>query len=163
MASDLEPPDLIPASSSSQPSEPSQKSHSQSESSSALDKHISSLRSAHETATTTLATLTLERNKLLSTVLNHQNTDALDTLPAAKIDKDLNEPNICSTGGDPTDDDIESGLETARKIKARHVRELQKYNEIKDIAQGLIGLIAEQRGVRVVDVMREIGGEDLGS
>jgi len=62
-----------------------------------------------------------------------------------------------------SDDEIEYGLSLAREVKADHVRNLQEYNEIKDIAQGLIGLIAEQRDVRVVDVMKEIGAEDLGS
>lgn len=39
----------------------------------------------------------------------------------------------------------------------RHIRLLHEYNEIKDIAQGLMGLIAEARGVRHVDVQREYG------
>ncbi|OOQ87640.1 Mating-type switching protein swi5 [Penicillium brasilianum] len=39
----------------------------------------------------------------------------------------------------------------------RHIRLLHEYNEIKDIAQGLMGLIAEARGVRQVDVQREYG------
>ncbi|KAL4928723.1 SWI5/SAE3 family protein [Aspergillus undulatus] len=39
----------------------------------------------------------------------------------------------------------------------RHIRLLHEYNEIKDIGQGLMGLIAEARGVRQVDVQREFG------
>jgi DNA repair protein Swi5/Sae3 len=39
----------------------------------------------------------------------------------------------------------------------RHIRLLHEYNEIKDVAQGLMGLIAEARGVRQVDVQREYG------
>lgn len=39
----------------------------------------------------------------------------------------------------------------------RHIRLLHEYNEIKDIAQGLMGLIAEAREVRHVDVQREYG------
>ncbi|GLI76703.1 hypothetical protein PoHVEF18_004980 [Penicillium ochrochloron] len=39
----------------------------------------------------------------------------------------------------------------------RHIRLLHDYNEIKDIAQGLMGLIAEARGVRHVDVQRGYG------
>ncbi|EAS30494.3 DNA repair protein Swi5/Sae3 [Coccidioides immitis RS] len=47
-------------------------------------------------------------------------------------------------------------------IVKRHIRLLHEYNEIKDIGQGLLGLIAEGRGVRCVDVQREygIGGND---
>lgn len=162
MAPEPEPPELVPASSSSsQPSEPSQKTPSQSEQS-ALDLHISALTTARDTATTTLANLTLERNKLLSTILNNQSTDLVSDTPETNVDNRSDKLYIWSSG-DPTDDDIKRGFEAAKRLKARHVKELQKYNEIKDIAQGLIGLIAEQRGVRVVDVMKEIGGEDLGS
>ncbi|KAI2788261.1 DNA repair protein SWI5 [Penicillium oxalicum] len=39
----------------------------------------------------------------------------------------------------------------------RHIRLLHEYNEIKDIAQGLMGLIADARGVRHVDVQKEFG------
>ncbi|KAJ5443528.1 DNA repair protein SWI5, partial [Penicillium daleae] len=42
----------------------------------------------------------------------------------------------------------------------RHIRLLHEYNEIKDIAQGLMGLIAEARGVRHVDVQQEYGVEE---
>lgn len=40
-----------------------------------------------------------------------------------------------------------------------HIRFLHSYNEIKDVGQGLMGLIAEARGVRYVDVQREFGIE----
>ncbi|KAL6236639.1 DNA repair protein [Aspergillus navahoensis] len=41
----------------------------------------------------------------------------------------------------------------------RHIRLLHEYNEIKDIGQGLMGLIADARGVRQVDVQREFGAD----
>jgi DNA repair protein Swi5/Sae3 len=34
---------------------------------------------------------------------------------------------------------------------------LHEYNEIKDAAQGLMGLIADARGVRQVEVEKEFG------
>jgi len=34
---------------------------------------------------------------------------------------------------------------------------LHEYNEIKDVGQGLMGIIADARGVRQVDVEREFG------
>jgi DNA repair protein Swi5/Sae3 len=39
---------------------------------------------------------------------------------------------------------------------------LHEYNEIKDVGQGLIGLIADARGMRQVDVEREfwVGEKD---
>ncbi|KAL2825584.1 hypothetical protein BDW59DRAFT_70915 [Aspergillus cavernicola] len=39
----------------------------------------------------------------------------------------------------------------------RHIRLLHEYNEIKDVGQGLMGLIADARGVRQVDVQKEFG------
>ncbi|EAW24130.1 SWI5/SAE3 family protein [Aspergillus fischeri NRRL 181] len=42
----------------------------------------------------------------------------------------------------------------------RHIRLLHEYNEIKDIGQGLMGLIADARGMRQVDVQREFGVGD---
>lgn len=47
-------------------------------------------------------------------------------------------------------------------IVKRHIRLLHQYNEIKDIGQGLMGLIADGRGVRHVDVQSEfgVGGKD---
>ena len=39
----------------------------------------------------------------------------------------------------------------------RHIRLLHEYNEIKDVGQGLMGLIADARGVRQVEVQREFG------
>ncbi|KAL2219800.1 DNA repair protein Swi5/Sae3 [Thermoascus aurantiacus ATCC 26904] len=55
--------------------------------------------------------------------------------------------------------------ETRSKLKSpdaaatvrRHIRLLHVYNEIKDVGQGLMGLIAEARGVRQVDVETEFG------
>ncbi|KAJ5661557.1 uncharacterized protein N7477_009173 [Penicillium maclennaniae] len=42
-------------------------------------------------------------------------------------------------------------------IVKRHIRLLHEYNEIKDTAQGLLGLIADARGVRQIEVEREFG------
>jgi DNA repair protein Swi5/Sae3 len=39
----------------------------------------------------------------------------------------------------------------------RHIDLIHAYNEIKDVGQGLIGLIADSRGVRVKEVMEEMG------
>ena len=50
-----------------------------------------------------------------------------------------------------------SALSTANAVIKEHITLLHKYNEIKDIAQGLMGLIAESRGVRVKVVMEEFG------
>jgi Swi5 len=50
----------------------------------------------------------------------------------------------------------------AEAIVKRHISLLNAYNEIKDVGQGLIGLIADSRGVRIKEVMEEmaVGEED---
>jgi len=45
----------------------------------------------------------------------------------------------------------------AHKIVKRHIALLGRYNEVRDIGQGLLGMIADQRGIRIVDVMEEFG------
>lgn len=39
----------------------------------------------------------------------------------------------------------------------RHIQLLHDYNEIKDVGQGLMGIIADTRGVRQVEVENEFG------
>ncbi|KAJ5363319.1 hypothetical protein N7541_004163 [Penicillium brevicompactum] len=42
----------------------------------------------------------------------------------------------------------------------RHIRLLHEYNEIKDVGQGLMGIIADARGLRQVDVEKEFGASE---
>lgn len=39
----------------------------------------------------------------------------------------------------------------------RHIKLLHDYNDIKDVGQGLLGMIADNRGVRVVELYEEFG------
>lgn len=52
--------------------------------------------------------------------------------------------------------------EEADAIVKAHIKLLHDYNEIKDVGLGLMGLIAEGRGVRLGEVMAElgVGGQD---
>ncbi|KAF2184705.1 Swi5-domain-containing protein [Zopfia rhizophila CBS 207.26] len=54
----------------------------------------------------------------------------------------------------PSDTEI---MAAANKIVKKHIKLLHEYNEIKDVGQGLMGLIADQRGVRIVEVQDEFG------
>ncbi|ODQ63447.1 hypothetical protein NADFUDRAFT_47852 [Nadsonia fulvescens var. elongata DSM 6958] len=45
------------------------------------------------------------------------------------------------------------------KIVNCHIKLLKEYNEVRDIALGFIGMISEQRGIRVKDVLEEMGVE----
>lgn len=61
--------------------------------------------------------------------------------------------------GEPLDDSeiLSSALKSSNAVIKDHIALLHKYNEIKDIGQGLMGLIADQRDCRVVKVMEEFG------
>jgi hypothetical protein len=48
----------------------------------------------------------------------------------------------------------------AGAIVKRHIKLLHAYNETKDMGQGLMGLIADARGVRLKEVMDEMGVEE---
>ncbi|KKK23618.1 hypothetical protein ARAM_002843 [Aspergillus rambellii] len=53
---------------------------------------------------------------------------------------------------------IKAKLENdASETVTRHIRLLHQYNEIKDIGQGLMGLMAEARGVRQAEIQQEFG------
>lgn len=58
------------------------------------------------------------------------------------------------------DEKTKSAMSTANASIKEHIALLHKYNEIKDIAQGLMGMIAEGRGVRMKDVMDDFGVEE---
>ncbi|GAM86870.1 hypothetical protein ANO11243_048900 [Dothideomycetidae sp. 11243] len=55
---------------------------------------------------------------------------------------------------------IDAALESCRQARQEHIRLLGRYNNIKDVAQELIGMVAEMRTCRVVDVMRDLGVAD---
>ncbi|PSK56452.1 hypothetical protein B9Z65_6076 [Elsinoe australis] len=94
-----------------------------------------------------VADLTVQRDDLVRHILS---TDASPNyVPAAQA----------GTAG-LTSAEMQIALSDARASRAEHIKLLGRYNDIKDVAQGLMGLIAEQRGCRVKDVMEELGVAD---
>ena len=53
--------------------------------------------------------------------------------------------------------DTDTAEAAAEAIVRRHIRLLHAYNEIRDVGLGLMGLIADERGVRLAGVMEEFG------
>jgi hypothetical protein len=97
---------------------------------------------------TTLAELKAQRTALIA---------ALAALPQIQelIAEDESSP-VSSEASDsgPTDAEV---MAAANKVVKKHIKLLHEYNEIKDVGQGLMGLIADQRGVRIVEVQDEFG------
>lgn len=90
----------------------------------------------------TLAELRAQKVALLS---------SLRVQPAIQV---LMEENNDDDDGEPTEADI---MAAANKIVKEHIKLLHDYNELKDVGQGLMGLIADQRGVRIVEIQDEFG------
>jgi len=55
-----------------------------------------------------------------------------------------------------TDND-QAALAYSSQVFSRHISLLKKYNEIKDIAQGMLSIIAEKEGRRLAEIMEEYG------
>ena len=68
----------------------------------------------------------------------------------AKLPSGLAMPNTWTE-----EEKTKSALATANGVIKGHITLLHKYNEIKDIGQGLMGMIADKRGVRVATVMED--------
>ncbi|KAH7386823.1 Swi5-domain-containing protein [Phaeosphaeria sp. MPI-PUGE-AT-0046c] len=83
---------------------------------------------------------------------------ALAALPAIQVLMEENAASDVGCGSDdePTESDI---MTAANKIVKDHIKLLHEYNELKDVGQGLMGLIADQRGVRIIEIQEEFGIE----
>lgn len=82
---------------------------------------------------------------------------SLAALPAIQVlIEEIASANVCSDAADdePTEGDI---MVAANKTVKDHIKLLHEYNELKDVGQGLMGLIADQRGIRIVQVQDEFG------
>ncbi|QIW98448.1 hypothetical protein AMS68_003966 [Peltaster fructicola] len=82
-----------------------------------------------------------------------------DTLAALKDQRDvLAERALASdpsSGLKIADDPVSEALRLAKKTNQEHIRLLNQYNEIKDVATSLIGMIAENRQKRIIEVMQD--------
>lgn len=95
----------------------------------------------------TLAELKAQKAALLA---------SLAALPAVQvlIEEDQSSDVDMSDDEEPTEADIKVA---ANRMVKEHIKLLHEYNELKDVGQGLMGLIADQRGVRIVEVQDEFG------
>jgi len=127
--------------------------------------HLAFLISIHKSPkslkpdpSTTIADLTAQRAALLGSFASIPSISSLlqaQNEPTASTLTDTNSGASASViSSSPPDTAI---LGAAKNIIAQHIKLLHTYNEIKDIGQGLMGLIADARGVRIVEVQEEFG------
>lgn len=101
----------------------------------------------------TLAELKAQKNTLLASLAALPAIQVLieeGAVSEAEHDNELSD----SAADDPSENDI---MTAANTIVKSHIKLLHEYNELKDIGQGLMGLIADQRGVRIVEVQDAFG------
>lgn len=103
------------------------------------------VRSSQET---TLAELKAQRAALIASLAVLPNLQELTT------SSETSEAASQSASAEMTDSEI---MAAANRIVKKHIKLLHEYNEIKDVGQGLMGLIAEQRGARIVEIQDEFG------
>nr|OQO19469.1 hypothetical protein B0A51_11659 [Rachicladosporium sp. CCFEE 5018] len=95
------------------------------------------LQAKHAALTATLADLQTQRAALAATT----------TLPSGLPLPAYSTP----------EETLAVALKSSNEVIKEHISLLHKYNEIKDVGQGLMGLIADKRGCRVLPVMEEFG------
>jgi hypothetical protein len=96
----------------------------------------------------TLAELKAQKAYLLASLRN---------LPAIQVlieGSRLPNVDMSDEEAEPTDAEVTSA---ANKIVKEHIKLLHEYNELKDVGQGMMGLIADQRGSRIAEVQEEFG------
>ncbi|KAF1346476.1 Swi5-domain-containing protein [Delphinella strobiligena] len=106
---------------------------------------LKALRARELTLKSTLATLTAERDSLVDRTLS--NTPQ----PHPRAGHDSQDTQIVRA---------ERAIDFANAKTKAHINQLQQYNEVKDIGTQLMGMIAEKRGVRIVEVQKEFGVDE---
>lgn len=98
------------------------------------------------------------RRATLEQTLSELKTQRLQLAAQSKLPSGHPLP-VSNTAGEPVADDevLSSALKSSNQLIKNHIALLHKYNEVKDIGQGLMGLIADKRDCRVVAVMEEFG------
>ncbi|KAL1642073.1 hypothetical protein SLS58_005661 [Diplodia intermedia] len=56
-----------------------------------------------------------------------------------------------------TNAETDAAVQAAKAIIQQQIRRLNDYNEMRDVGQELMGIIAESRGVRIKEVQEEFG------
>ncbi|EON66021.1 hypothetical protein W97_05264 [Coniosporium apollinis CBS 100218] len=135
------------------------------------DKRIAALEARKTSLEATLAHLTATRDSLseqlsalpsISPTLEYLNGsitgEGLPHVPASPFPSNHSSSPPSSQVSDPIHSDA-AVLAAAKAVIKRHITLLHDYNEIRDVGLGLMGLIADARGVRIKDVQEEFGIE----
>ncbi|KAF2095308.1 hypothetical protein NA57DRAFT_79799 [Rhizodiscina lignyota] len=105
-------------------------------------KRLNAVNARNASLKATLAELDAEKNSLLEkfSAISHK---------GAKNSED--------GGNQLTSEQADASLTAAKAVTKEHISLLHRYNEMRDIGLGMMGIIADQRGVRLRDVQEEFG------
>jgi len=100
-----------------------------------------------------------DRKATLTQTLHDLQAQRLQLATQTKLPSGLPLATTNPSTGEPLSEDeiLAAALKSSNAVVKEHITLLHKYNEIKDIGQGLMGLIADKRDCRVVKVMDEFG------
>ncbi|KAI6813536.1 hypothetical protein KC332_g3484 [Hortaea werneckii] len=118
------------------------------------DKQQETDQAGSQTANLRLGALESKRQRLL-TILADLQAQRSQLVSEAKLPSGLDMPSEWSD-----EQKNKQALATANGVIKDHIQLLHKYNEMKDIGLGLMGLIADKRGVRIGTVMEDFGMDE---
>ncbi|KAI7487774.1 hypothetical protein D0860_01783 [Hortaea werneckii] len=142
-----------PSSDSTIPSSPAPPRHNDNVKMTA-DKQLETNQAGSQTSNPRLAALESKRQRLLATLADLQ-AQRSQLVSEAKLPSGLDMPLEWSE-----EQKNKQALATANGVIKDHIQLLHKYNEMKDIGLGLMGLIADKRGVRIGTVMEDFGMDE---
>ncbi|KAI6829822.1 hypothetical protein KC332_g1238 [Hortaea werneckii] len=118
------------------------------------DKQLGTNQAGSRHSNPHLAALESKRQRLLATLADLQ-AQRSQLVSEAKLPSGLDMPLEWSE-----EQKNKQALATANGVIKDHIQLLHKYNEMKDIGLGLMGLIADKRGVRIGTVMEDFGMDE---
>jgi hypothetical protein len=131
------------------------------------DARVAATQSKLDQLSQRLLTLEAERRTLLLTLKNElslsQSPDTTSPEPTTSQSSPEYTPSTHahSQPSTPLVPVVEAELmDHAHGTIKKHIKLLHRYNETRDVGQGLIGMVAENRKVRVRDVQEEFGVRD---
>ncbi|KAL9090132.1 MAG: hypothetical protein Q9165_005412 [Trypethelium subeluteriae] len=110
--------------------------------------HLQALDRLHKDLNSTL--------QALETAL-HERNEALSNLPFQLVSSSSTDKRLSSDHNTPDSTPDAEKIQRCKAIIDTYVRSLHDFNEMKDLAQGLVGLVAERRGVRMQELLKEYG------
>ncbi|KKY20645.1 putative dna repair protein swi5 [Diplodia seriata] len=114
------------------------------------DKRLPNAQARTAALQATLADLTARRSNVVKKF-------AAVPSVAEKLPSRTAATNPIASSEPATNAETDAAVQAAKAIIQQQIRRLNDYNEMRDVGQELMGIIAESRGVRIKEVQEEFG------